>query len=644
VEDPELGYSDPTKSCSLWGEMPAFIHGEVNWSERVEVVTANVSSMTDAVAAYPWASTHIHQVSAHSPSCVLGVQDLFSQVSRGGEAVQQEVVVADIQLHGRADLVSRLDMSPSEGEISDAGLIARAYHRWGLEYASQISGEGAAAIWDPNSGRLICWRDPAGVRPLYYHHRPGRAFVFSSDLQSIAAHPGIPPHLDLEYANSFLRSELFQHPTRTLLDGVRKLPPGYHLIVDQNGVQTRRHWDPETIAERRNPEDRAVVEELIDLLRSAIVDRLGSRDHDVAAHLSGGLDSSSVALITAGLLNGGRRLEAFSWSPPRELVPAIERDERDLVEAAAGFGAIQPRYTRLSPADVVEVAYRDVALRPRATLNFEIATSKDVADSGARMIFSGWGGDEMIAFNGRGYFAYLARRGRLITVERELRLRSRIQGGTIRGAWKARVLMPLLPGSAFGGKPGERPPLPGELRPEFAHLLESLPPLEHDYPPERPGVHRMQAALFDFGHLQYRMESWAAHGASLGLVYTFPLLDRRIMELALSLPGPMFFRDGWKRWLYRTAMGGVLPDVVRWNPKKYDDAAGEHLRAVLREPADVYREPLLGHQDNPMVDVGVIISEQDRLREALSTDAHRRGATNPIGAGAWLAFTRLRPA
>ena len=92
-------------------------------------------------------------------------------------------------------------------------------------------------------------------------------------------------------------------------------------------------------------------------------------------------------------------------------------------------------------------------------------------------------------------------------------------------------------------------------------------------------------------------------------------------------------------------MDGVLPDVVRWNPRKYDDAAGEHLRAVLQEPADVYRTPLLENQDNPLVDVGVILAEQDRLQRALSTDGDLADGPNPpIGAGAWLAFTRLRPA
>ena len=628
--------------------MSAFIHGEVNWTERPRTVGANVQRMLDAVAHYPWASTSIEEVSAHPVSYVTGIQRNLRTVDQRVDRPGHEPAVhitADLHLHGRDELVAQLGISSGEAlPMSDEALVILAYRRWGVRCAERIVGEGAFALWDASEQRLICWRDAAAVRPLYYYHVPGRRFVFSSDLQSIAAHPATPSTLDLPYTSAFLRDEQFQHPTRTLIQGVRKVDPAHILIFDRGGVHLRRYWDPASIAERADADDGECVEELRALVRRSISDRLPSSGKGVGAHLSGGLDSSSVALVVAALLEDrGHELSAFSWAPPRDVVPTIERDERDLVEAAARFVAIRPRYTHLRPNDVVDVAYRDVALRPRATLNFEVATSRDAADAGVRTIFSGWGGDEVIAFNGRGYFADLARRGRLVTVQRELRLRSRIHGGSLRGAWKARVVMPLLPDRAFRNGSEELPPLPAELRPEFARVLATVEPLEQPFPRERPGVHRMQESLLRFGHLQYRMESWAAHGAALGLIYTFPLLDRRIMEFALGLPGHMYFRDGWKRWLYRTAMEGILPDLVRWNPKKYDDAAAHQLRNVLLEATDLYREPLLGRQDNPLVDVKVLLAEQDRQQQLRSLPSSGSSSPpSPIGGGAWLAFTGLK--
>ena len=626
--------------------MTAFIHSEVNWEERPQLVESNVARLAQAVGHYPWASTSIIDTSTGEFACVLGVQR--STLNKNADRTERGdafAVVADLHLHERETLESQLGVTASEAlSLSTEELIQRAYRLWGLGCAERILGEGAFALWDRSAERLVCWRDAAGVRPLYYHHVPGRRLVISSDLQSIAAHPGIASTLDLAYTRALLDDGSFQHPVRTLLEGVHKVPAGHLLLFDRRGLRIQRYWDPASIVERARTEDGDYVEELRALLRQALSSRLRT-EGGKGAHLSGGLDSSSVALIAASLLNGqGEKLTAFSWAPPRDVVPEVEGDERDLADAVARFGGVPLRYTTLQPSDVADYSYRDVALRPRSTLNFELSTSRQARAGGIQTMLSGWGGDELIAFNGRGYFAELALRGRFPTIQNELRLRAQIHGGNLRGPWKARVLRPLLP-DRFLDLESEPPPLPAELRPEFARLLTDVEPLDHVYPRERPGVRRMQVSLLEFGHLQYRMESWAAHGAAIGLRYSFPLLDRRIMEFALSLPGRMFFQDGWKRWLYRTAMEGVLPDQVRWNPQKFDNAAEYHLRSVLRVPAEEYRRPLLERRDSPLVDVGVLLDEQDRQWRLPDAAENSRPASPypPVGAGAWLAFTELDP-
>jgi asparagine synthase (glutamine-hydrolysing) len=632
--------------------MTAFIHLEVNWEEDPQVVGANVRRMLGAVAHYPWRSTSINDLSAAPVCCVMAVQmgsGAAPCASKDSAQAPRVHLAADVHLHARDELQHQLGISPGEARLlSDEDLVLRAYQRWGLACADRILGDGAFALWDAAAQRLVCWRDAAGVRPLYYHHVPGRRLVISSDLQSIAAHPATPSRLDLAYTRAILeKGELFQHPTRTLVDGVLKVPPAHVLTFDRDGLHLQPYWDPDNVPEKANAHDGESIEELRGLLRQAIDARLRHAGEGVGAHLSGGIDSSSIAVMAAALLEGrGQSLSTFSWAPPRDVVPAVEfGDERDLVDAVARFAALRLQYTRLQPGDIVDFAYRDVALRPRVTLNFEVATSRQAVDAGVRTMLSGWGGDEAIAFNGRGYFADMARRGRFATVHRELRLRSRIHGGTLRGAWKHRVLRPLLPDFLLGRRSKELRRLPAELRPEFAHLLRTVEPLKHIYPRERPGVHRMQVSLLRFGHLHHRMEAWAAHGAALGLTYTFPLVDRRVMEFALSLPGRMFFRAGWKRWLYRTAMEGILPDHVRWNPIKFDYAAASHLAAVRREPFDAYREALLERRANPLVDVGVLVAAQDRSRQRrLSPNGSADLPSEYVGPGAWLAFTRLQPA
>jgi asparagine synthase (glutamine-hydrolysing) len=622
--------------------MRAFLHVEVSWEDEPGATQANVRRMLGAVAHYPWRSTSVEDASHAAACCVMAVQrssEGHRSANRASADRPKAHLAADIQLHARSELERGLGIPAGDALLlDDDDLILSAYQRWGLACADRLLGDGAFALWDAAEQRLVCWRDAAGVRPLYYHHVPGRRIVISSDLQSIAAHPAIPPRLDLPYTKAFLERWMFQHPTRTLIEGVLKLPPAHVLTFDRGGLQLRPYWEPDSVAEKPASDDRESVEELRSLLRQAILDRLRCAGEGVGAHLSGGLDSSSIAASTAALLDGHRdALSAFSWAPPREVVPAIEgdeRDERNLVDSVARFCRIRARYTCLQAADLVDFACRDVALRPRETLKFELATSRQAAAAGVRTIFSGWGGDETVAFNGRGYFAEMARRGRFTTVQRELKLRSRIQGGSLRGAWKHRVLTPLLPDRALP-RPKESPPLPTALRPDFLQLLRTVESLELPDLRERPGVHRMQRTLLRAGHLHYRMEAWAAHGAALGLAYTFPLLDRRIVELALSLPGRMYFREGWKRWLYRTSMEGILPDDVRWNPWKFDSAAGRQLHALQPQVLTLSSERLLERRDNPLVDVDAILARGNSASDPSSSY---------VGGGTWLAFTHLQPA
>jgi asparagine synthase (glutamine-hydrolysing) len=556
-------------------------------------------------------------------------------------------LAADLQLHARDELCAALGISIAEAHsLGDDGCVLRAYQRWGLGSADRFLGEGAFVLWDEAARRLVCWRDIAGVRPLYYHHVPGRRFVFSSDLRSISAHPEVPDLLDLSYTRAIVANDNFQHPTRTLVDGVHKLPPGHLLVVDRTGAGLQRYWDPESVPIRVDADDRECAAELRALLHDAIAARVERAAGGVGAHLSGGLDSSSIAVMTSRALTAGRdEFQTFSWAPPWEVVPRVTDDERDLVELVCERESIRHRYTRLELRDPVDVLYRDLALRPNEALLFEIATSRLAVEAGVRTIFSGWGGDELLAFNGRGYFADLARRGRLPTVQRELRRRAAIHGGSILGAWKGRVLIPLLPDAVVSRGAKELGPLPAELRSDFAHILGGVEPLEDPVARERPGVRRMQLSLLRHGHLHHRTEAWAAHGASLGLTYTFPLLDRRIVEFALSLPGRMYFRDGWKRWLCRTAMEGILPDALCWNPAKFDTAAETQLHTVMRDAVPHFKARLREHRDNPLVDVQVILDEQDRQERlrALPDDGPPPLPSQPVGRAAWLAFTQLRP-
>jgi asparagine synthase (glutamine-hydrolysing) len=635
----------------------SFIHGAVAWREGVETVRGDVEQMLNALEHYPWVQDDLAVAASDGASVVLALQASPARGPSAGRTVwrsddQALTIAADVRLDDRLALAKQVGLTAADARgCLDSELVLRAYRRWGVDCPKHLLGVGAFIVWDAEKQRLLCSRDVAGVRPLYYFQLPGRAIIVSSDLQSLMAHPGIPGKLDLAYARSLLESgQSFQHPTRTLCDGVRKLAAGHRLTATNEAVNVEPYWQPGDVSRRDHGDEREYAEELGTLLRAAVACRLPETEDGVGAHLSGGLDSSSIAVLASRALTGsGRRLVGFSWAPPWQEVPEQPKDERLLAEMAATYGEVPLHYTTLAAADVVAHACRDIALQPTTTLHLELASSRDAASAGIRTMLSGWGGDELVVFNGRGLFADLARRGHLVTVQRELRQRQQIHGGSMLGAWRHRVLDPLLPDMAsLGPRHGDRTEaaFPSELRPEFAALLSRAEPLESMSLRERPGVHAMQTALLANGHLQYRLEAWAAHGATLGLEYAFPLLDQRLIEFALSVPDHLFFKNGWKRWLYRTAMDGVLPDAVRWHPDKHDLALEVQARGARARARENLISELRMRGSNPFIDVERYLAANDRQGRSSGTDDPARMGT-PFrpqdGSASWLAFTRLSP-
>ena len=622
--------------------MVTLVHGDVRWGVRGTPVPECLDAVRRPLRQLPSASALPPQIE-ETPSWAL-----MSQSHAPQSALLQSpdglAIAANVRLDDRAGLATALGVT-TEGlaELSDTALLLEGYRRRGVDLAPLILGDGVFLLWDDRRKRLMCWRDAAGARPLYYHYSAEVGIVASSDLRSISSHPHVAPRMDLAYANGLLRSGgSFQAPDRTLIEGVNKLPAGHILIVNENGPRLHRYWAAEDVKSDHGRDPREYVEELRSLLQQAISCRIDDGASTVASHLSGGLDSSSIAVLAhRSASEQGREVLGFSWAPSYDRVARLDTDERPLVESVSSAESIELHYADVKASDLLDHEARDVAVRPVTTMHFELGTSRQAVAAGAQTLLSGWGGDELIVNNGRGYFADLAYRGHWRTLNRELRLRTRIHGGSFRSMLTGRVAKPLLSDSLlYRFRPDDRPSdldLPDCLNPDFRSALNSVEPLRMPPIRERRGVRPFQIAKLEHGHLQYRMEAWAGLGADVGLQYAYPLLDRRIIEFALSIPDDLYFKNGWKRWLYRTAMEGILPDNVRWHPDKEDPAMSRMLNDVLATTRTDLSALIREQANNPFVDTSEML---------VDWDSKRRPEPGPIGPAPsryamWLPFTGL---
>ena len=490
------------------------------------------------------------------------------------------MVVADARIDDREGLSAALDIRPAErAALSDAALILRAFARWGAECPRHLLGDYAFAVWDQRKHTLFCARDHIGARPFYYAHENG-LFAFASAVEALLALPNVPDALDETMVATRLGTILCSD-ARTLFHAVRKLPPGHTLTVQKSPgrreagrVRLERYWLPERMPLASPASDDACIEQFLHLYQQAVRDRL--RGGPVGTHLSGGLDSSSIAVLAARELRrqGLPPPLAFTWL--RELGDAAptpaHAPEYALVDAVCTQEKLQVCHGAPNAGDVLALLSLDGALP-----NVLVHVNEDIAQRhaearGVKVLLSGWGGDECVSFGGIGYWQQLLVRGRW----RQLATEGRAQN---RPAWRffAGVALPiLLPSLAAALRQSRtgRSRRPGFLvDPTFARRVKPLAA-----PAKRTiSVRREQLWQLRHGHLAERIEGWAASAAGRGIEYRYPLLDRRLLEFALGLPPDRFRRGEWNRWLMRHGLRTMLPPEVCWNRSKRDPARSEPL-------------------------------------------------------------------
>ena len=213
-------------------------------------------------------------------------------------------LAADVRLDRPRALAAALGLSERSGEEA---LVLAALDKWGEDLPDQLDGDFALAAWEPRQRRLTCARDFMGVRPLCYTHKPGQLFAFASLPRGLHASGVAARRLD-RVALGRLQFESYPTGVSTGFEDISWLPAGHSLTVTPEALRMHRAWrpDPAQVGQRRcSATDAAAT--LRGLLEDAVRNRLPA-DGPVAAHLSGGLDSSAIVVMAAREMrarNGG---------------------------------------------------------------------------------------------------------------------------------------------------------------------------------------------------------------------------------------------------------------------------------------------------------------------------------------------------
>jgi asparagine synthase (glutamine-hydrolysing) len=183
---------------------------------------------------------------------------------------------------------------------SDTEVIVHAWEEWGERCLDRFNGMFAFALWDASRETLFLARDRLGEKPLYYSTLADGRLVFASELKALALSPDIDRRLDPQAIEEFFAYGYIPDP-RSIYRGVRKLAPAHSLLVRRGEPppEPRCYWDVRFV-DGTSVQREEAEEELIARLRESVRMRMIA-DVPLGAFLSGGVDSSGVVAMMAGL-------------------------------------------------------------------------------------------------------------------------------------------------------------------------------------------------------------------------------------------------------------------------------------------------------------------------------------------------------
>jgi asparagine synthase (glutamine-hydrolysing) len=271
----------------------------------------------------------------------------------------------------------------------DTEVVLRGYAEWGPSVLDRLNGMWAFAVWDRAERRLFLARDRLGVKPLVYAERGGDV-VFASEIKALLASGHVPRELDPTALPHYLSAFVVPEPY-SFFRGVRRLPAGHHVVVDEAGTRETRYWDC-AFEEEPDVGRAAYREEVRALLQDAVRRRLVS-DVPLGSFISGGIDSGMVTTVAARAAREPLRTFTLGFEGS-----AQDKDERPAARRLAA--ALGTRHTE----EVVTAREAAAALPGLLAMHDEPSQSLVQAHFVCRLArrdvtvaLSGVGGDELFS-------------------------------------------------------------------------------------------------------------------------------------------------------------------------------------------------------------------------------------------------------
>lgn len=494
------------------------------------------------------------------------------------------ILVADARIDNREDLNAQLQFSSNR---ADSLYILAAYEKWGEACCRYLLGDYAFVIYDKQAQTAFCGRDIFGIRPLYYYY-DHHLFAFSSEVKALFQLPEIKKQLNKPWlAELMTRGVLMttEYTDETYHQHILQLTPAHSMTITNKQLQKHRYWQLDIDSPLQFETEHDCIERLTHHIDQAVKTRTRCYQN-IGCELSGGLDSSTVTTF------------AHQYRPDCHTFTNAPHPNSDYLNewpyaqmVCQHLGVTNAHAIQSDEFDI-EQAIKDYVLAcdgPTAVLFplLCVPVQRAAMKHNCRVMLSGFGGDECVSQSGKLYLAELVQNRDYKTLRHELRANNKLnqrrrlkQLLSLYCEYRTPALYKRIQQLRHGKQPvplsffqlPEALQKDSALAPRFSqfkdiHLGDTVAMLSKNLLTDRLGWHIPERA-----RCTYLM--------SKKCIYTYPLLDRRLIEFAIHIPANLKYKNSISRYALRKVLEPKLPQEIVYRFNKSGTPAPSALHVL----------------------------------------------------------------
>ena len=534
--------------------------------------------------------------------CLYAANNTENKISPNGifeDHTKSLIICGEIRLYNSDELIKLLDDETSLNAENHLQLVLALYKKYSYDVVKHLNGDFSFVIWNDLEKELFCARDQMGQRPFYYH-TDNKYFIFSTHLNGVAMHREVSKEEDETWVMDFFQKNI-SFTDKTIYKEIQRLPPAHYLIVTSQKNELIRYWRLEDV----KPNSAKTIQEAIlglkiHIERSVKVRMQGTTK--IGSELSGGLDSSAVASIAQYFSKQkNRSINAYSNALAEDQKFAFENfvDEWDKAAQMADFSGIKDHFAITSPVKpILELINFELNTIGSPT-NFsfsglQLGVFLKSKEQGDEVLFSGFGGDELVTEAAVGRYPFT-----LLKEKHYYKLFQffQQQKGIIKGSIYSLLFLKnfiqnkeLKFKQKLGMERWENILLKDEIIHQFKlkqHYIDS-----HYFPANQTLKERSLFRIYLPGTTE-RLETGYAITNALGLNYTYPLLDVKLLEYYFSLPDKWKAHPKQSRYLFRSAMKDYFPADILMQVKPTNTATIPFIKSMQKNQMQDLEETVL---------------------------------------------------